>query len=253
MFDTAAAIDAYVDSLHEERAPDGYWHPSSISGCLRQAVYEYRGTAKTNPRDPRSQRVLRVGHVFHDFVQTAIEKTGLVDVFYREVKFTHEGLRLKGSVDGLVQYSSGEWEVLEFKTINSNAFRYATRDPDSMPKPAHVIQVTAYLKALRECGGIDADGNVVPPLGDRLTQARVAYVSKDDLRVEEYDVLWSPVLEADLLSRLAIVESAGHNGPLPDRLPLVSDKKTGKPTRSWECGYCPFQDHCWYEGGLTEW
>lgn len=247
-FDTAAAIDAYVDSLHTNREPDGYWHPSSLSGCLRQAVYDFRGSPESNPRDKRSQRILRVGHIFHEFVQQAIHNIPSVQTFHSEVGFVHEGLLLRGSADGLIQYDSGAWEVLEFKTINSNAFRYG-----NLPKPPHVIQVTAYLKALREVGGTTDEGTRIPPVQDALSQARIGYISKDDLRIEEYPVFWSRANEDELVRRLAVVRSHESAGTLPDRLPLVLDKKTGKPKRDYLCGYCPFQDACWEREDIGEW
>lgn len=238
------AVDRYVASLHEDREPDGYWHPSSISGCLRQALYERHGTAVTDPRDDRSKRILRVGHIMHEFVQAALLADPEVVAFYSEVELRSDSLGVTGHCDGLLLLSDGSWEVLELKTINSMAFRYK-----DLPKAPHIVQVTSYLKVLRDEGGkaLDAEGNavIIPPLGDRLSRARIAYVSKDDLLVSEHTVLWTPDKEADLLGRLDTLNQHLAAGTLPERLPDEQDKKSGKPKRAYLCNYCPFSTHCW--------
>jgi len=247
-FSVEEIIDRHVERLHEDREPDGYWHPSSLSNCLRQAVYELRGTEITNPRDARSRRILRVGHMFHQFVQDAIASDPAVVEFYPEIKLHSERLRVIGSSDGLqslariVEDGYEVWEVVEFKTINSLSFRYK-----DLPKPAHKIQAATYMKLLREDGGtvLGESPKVIPPLGDKLTRARLVYLSKDDLKLEEHVVLWTPAKDEEILSRIAVLEEHRVAGTLPRRLPMVSDKKTGQEKRDYLCGYCQYEDRCW--------
>lgn len=245
-FSVAASLDRYVESLHEEREPDGYWHPSSISGCLRQALYAFRGTDITNPRDPRSKRILRIGHVVHEFVQAALLDDPEIETFYSEVKLTHPGYRITGSTDGLIlQKKAGKWVLLEIKSIGQMALRYGKKE---LPQPEHVVQVTSYMAALREYGGSAVDRlgqmTVLPPMPD-LEDAIIVYVPKDDWEVLEFSYKWTQAKEIELLKRLSTLEMHLDEGTLPDRLP--DEIKKGVPTRAWLCNYCSYADKCWKE------
>lgn len=243
-FSIEESLDRYVNAVEVEREPDGHWHPSSISGCPRQALYGFRGVKATNPRDDRSKRILRVGHLLHEFVQAAILADPEVEIFYPEISLHDQALNIVGHADGLMRLKDGSWLLLEFKTINSMAFKY--RD---LPKPEHVTQVTAYMKAVRDFGCVYTlpDGTIgnIAPLGEKLRSARIVYVSKDDMRVEECAFFYSDDKEAALVERVNFLELHRVNDTYPDRLPLVADKKNGGLKRDWQCGYCPWQDLCW--------
>jgi hypothetical protein len=171
-----------------------------------------------------------------------------VVAYYSEVKILDENRRIKGSVDELLGFSNGTWVVLEFKSINSMAFRF-----NDLPKEDHRGQASVYMQSLRENGGIGtlADGTEVfiPPLGDKLTRATFAYVSKDDLKIEEYTLHWSDAKAEVIEERLEILETHLEAGTTPRRLPPETkvNNKTGKSTtsRAYLCRYCPFQDYCW--------
>ena len=195
-FSVADSLDRYIEAIAEPREPDGLWHPSSLGGCDRKALYEVRGTPKSNPPDARTRRVFRVGHLMHEFVQAAIAHDPSVLRFYPEVGLEAPDLRVTGHADGLLMHVDGSWEVLEFKTISSRAFQYG-----DLPKPDHVGQLSLYMKVLREYGGRATDVTI-PPLGERLTRGRVIYVSKDDLRIGEYGVTWSSSKDEEIRAKL---------------------------------------------------
>lgn len=234
-FSVASSLDRYVAAIETPREPDGLWHPSSLGGCDRKALYELLGVAKTNPPDARTRRVFRVGHLMHEFVQTAIAADPAVLVFYPEVRLDAPDLRVTGHADGLIKHDDGSWEVLEFKTISSRAFQYG-----DLPKADHVGQLALYMKVLREYGGRFLEAAILP-LGDTLTRGRVVYVSKDDLRISEHPVTWSAAKDEEITAKLDRLEYHREAGTLPERLPMNGSK------RHYLCGYCPFQDHCWGE------
>ncbi len=240
-FSVTDALDREVERLYVERPPDDWWHPSQLSGCLRQTIYQSRGTPESNPRDARSKRILRVGHIVHEFTQDGVGRHPEVLASYAEVRITHPYYRVTGSVDQIVQLAPAVWVVIEYKTINSMAFKY--RD---LPKPEHERQLVAYLVTLRDFGSADS---TIGPLGDSLAGGRIVYISKDDLRIEECEVFLTPAREQELASTVAELEAHKAAGTLPPRLPLEPDPKTSKATRSWRCRYCPYQDLCWGEGG----
>lgn len=237
-FSVEESIDRYVEALEEPREPDGLWHPSSLGGCDRKSLYEVNGVTKSDPLNARTKRIFRVGHIMHQFVQDAIAADPTVLRFFPEIKIDHPELGVTGHSDGLIQYVNGEWEVLEFKTIKSTAFRFK----GSLPKADHVTQLRLYIKALREVGGIAAIGGTqvtIAPLGDALTRGRVVYVSKDDIQIGEFSIFWSDAADREITDKIAQLETFRQSETLPDRLPM----KDGK--RHYLCGYCSYQTTCW--------
>lgn len=244
-FTVAGALDAYVQANASIREPDQKWHPSSIFSCARKAIYEYRGEEQSNPKDARSGRVLFVGTQWHEIVQAAVNAHGEVDEVYTEVPIDLPDLNIVGHADQLVRIGD-RWELLEFKSISSRGFSYLK----GQPKPEHVEQAMVYLYAIRTAGAPDHNGWVmdehgnsnIPPLGDALDRVRFVYISKDDLRIAEFTVHFTPEMEQSMRDRIALLNVYAEDPlSLPPRLPL---EKGGK--KNWLCaGYCEFRDRCW--------
>lgn len=266
----AETLDAHVADLEEERLPDGQWHPSSLFGCERRAVYDFLGTEK-EPLDARTKRVFRMGHIFHELLQdglTAAVERGDLKAFYPEVKIVDPVRGLKGHADGLALENDDTWTVLEFKSIKSTGFKYG-----GLPKDDHRKQVAAYVSTLRRYGGTwklpdriptwlesqlfasmggdvvtSDDGQdqylVIPPLGD-LARVRFAYVSKDDLEIKEFEQTHSEQKEQWLDEYLAGLRAHVDAGTLPDRLIRYTETGNVSKQRHYLCGYCPFAKTCW--------
>lgn len=232
-FTISGAMDAHIEALEVPREPDGKWHPSSLYGCDRKAVYEIRGTVPSDDRDVKSKRALRQGHMVHEFVQEAVASTSGLRV-YDEVKINAPDLNLTGSVDGLIWLSDDEAQVLEYKTIKAWGFKALTK-----PKDDHIGQTKAYVYCLRNFGGVSREGEVIPPLGDKLKSVRFAYICKDDFSVREFVLEYQPDWEAEVVSRVADLSAQQEAGTLPARLKGENGK------RNWLCGYCPFETRCW--------
>lgn len=239
-FSVEGALASYIQEHASVRLPDGAWHPSGLYACARKTVYAFRGTEESNPTDARTQRVFHIGHTLHAVVQAAVASDPHVIGVYTEVAIRIPELNIIGAGDQLVQFDDKTWELEEYKSINSMAFRYK-----DLPKADHAAQVVPYLKALREHGGVADDGRIIPPLGDGLRRARLTYLSKDDLLMEEHIVHWSEAKEVDLAERVAALEHYRTGDALPDRLPETPNKKSGKMERNWQCKYCSFHDLCW--------
>lgn len=243
-FSVENAVDEYVAALETPRLPDGKWHPSSIYSCARQTIYNERAVPKTDPSDARTRRVFRIGHQFHEFIQAAITEQvgGTLRAAYCEVPVEHAGLGIVGSADVLVELDNETFELIELKTIGSQAFKY--RD---LPKPDHIGQWVSYARCLRDYGAASID---LSPLGEKLTKGRIVYFSKDDLQIEECPVLWSDGKSLELEARIAKLD-AHREGPLPDRLPL-EQVKSGLQ-RNWLCrSYCDWRTRCWDIDGENE-
>lgn len=242
-YDVGQAIDKWVAYLEEPREPDGLWHPSSMWGCTRKAIYEVRGTQKSDPIPAEMKRVFRIGHLLHEFIQDAVRADTDVIESYSEVPVTYDDYGITGHADHLIRTAEG-WRLLEFKTINPNGFRYVADGP----KDDHRWQALTYMWVLREAGAVmcyRGDGNVVDlaPLGDSLTRASVFYISKGaGMEHVQHDIEWHPENKEAILDRIHGLNDANAGLGLPDR--LVAPK--GKP-RHPLCGYCQYETLCYSE------
>ena len=240
----AALLDEHVAALEEERLPDGKWHPSSYWGCDRKVIYEVRGTEKTNPPDKVSKRRFRIGHILHEFIQGALLTAPDLDAFYPEFLIESK-LEETGHGDGLAKVAGQDlWFVLEFKSINSNGFRFLKTEA----KDDHAKQGSSYAIRARN-DGVWVDGPddqvFVPALGDKLAGVLVVYFDKDTLQVKEfwlpYDVAWETRVE----ERIAHLETYRQD---PESLPPRMPDRNKFPC-SWKGGSCDFFDRCWNQDG----
>lgn len=241
-FSVAAALDAFVASEKEPRPPDGFWHPSSVSGCRRKAVYEMRGVERTNPETPMQTRNFYVGHTWHAKFQAAVAASPDVADVFTEVRVTLPDLNTTGAADQVVIFSDGDAELEEFKTIKEWGYKKLTG-----PKDDHLQQVKPYMLGLRLFGGTDENGKVLAPLGDRLKRVRFVYIEKQVLDTKEFVVEWDPAWEDEYRSLIADLDSyIADPNSLPPRMPSGTK---GKPhwMCSWGWGVCPFFDRCYQE------
>lgn len=253
------ALDTHLLETAEEREPDGYWHPSSLWGCDRQAVYLVRGTPETDPKEAADYRPLAMGKALHTLVQAAVKPgNGRIVRAWHEVKVRIPKLNITGSADSVVELAcsdeNGEWveyEVEEFKSTKSIALKYAKGD--KYPKANHIGQALIYTYGMRYFNWfteyIDDMGVTITeehqPLGGKLKRCRITYLGKDNFEVMEYLVDITPEWEARLLAYIANLEKYREDGEaLPPRL-----ARDDKGAKNWLCGYCQFRTRCWDEDG----
>lgn len=254
------ALDGYVEALEEERLPDGHWHPSSLFGCARRAVYDFIGAEKA-PLTKKSKRIFRMGHIIHELIQTALQRSPKIVRFYPEVSVSDPELNTKGHADGLALLDDGTWVVCEFKSISGFGFKALKG-----PKDDHLKQAKTYVRSLRKFGGhvrvtpewleanysddleldTDAEGMmvVIPPLG-ALTKIGFAYLSKDSLDILEYEEVFTDADDAWLVEYLERLSLHVFEGTLPRRLVNITPTGRVSKTRAWECNWCPFAERCW--------
>jgi len=131
-FSVAAALDAYIESVTEDREPDGKYHPSSMYLCDRQAIYAVRGVEPTEATDGLSKRRFYIGHRLHEAAQRAVESAKGVDEFYPEFEVDVPSANIDGHGDMLIRIGK-KWLVIEVKSIK----RYGMRQ---LPKDHHAKQ-----------------------------------------------------------------------------------------------------------------
>lgn len=240
MISVRDSLDAFIESVTEERLPDGQYHPSSMFLCDRQVMYGVRAVPKTNPDKVESKRNFYVGHRIHEVVQGAIESDPSIEGFWPEFRVDLPDYNVAGSGDGLIKLDDGTFVVLEIKSTKGFAARKF-----GLPKEEHKKQVKVYAWAARNHGvwvlNELGDEIFMEPLGDQLIGVLIVYLDKEDLNVWEYFLPYDTQWDADMLDRLNELDVYREDpDSLPPRLPLKPDGK-----KQWPCNYCPWKDKCW--------
>lgn len=227
----------------------GYWHPSQIGFCDRAAVLQHADVPE-NPKDDRLLRVLWLGDKIHD----AVKSIHPFKVVGHELRIRDETYKVSGKMDTLSYLPDGTLEVQEYKSINSMSFTY-----NDLPKDNHVRQVGMYLLfppscpktnpqllPCDQCGLSGEHGYLARP-----TQGRLIYISKDDLRIDEFIVRLDDKLTKELKGELTRLEEAYQkyvkDGTLPAPLPPETKerKRNGKlvvvTEKAWQTRYCGYK------------
>jgi hypothetical protein len=235
----AKALSDNLRILHsEERTKHeakGYWYPSQLGGCDRKNVLQHAGVLQTPP-DDRSLRIFWMGNQIHD----ALQRHTPFSTIGHELDVKDEEYHLSGRVDTLVK-TDGVVEVVEFKSLRSDAFQYG------LPKPEHILQVGSYLAfpaklycdKCDDCqywhqNGIDKTGTYSESCKEHrckgkgwehlsADRARLVYWSKDDARIEEFIIPRTDELTDKVKHELVRLEQLYQaylkDGSLPDALP----------------------------------
>lgn len=206
------AIDAWLlEKSKEIRSYGDYWSASSAGYCMRRVIFERLGVPKVeSDGDARKQRVFTSGHLFHSWIQDITKQAGLS--IAQELELQDEELMIRGHIDDLVLIQSLDFKppmfmvddelnrrskftlipdrliLYDYKTQNSRAFSYKRPDMSHY----HKMQLGTYMYMLRQNKAIDTFSY------GGLTEARILKISKDDLRMNEEQLMWSPQLEKEV-------------------------------------------------------
>jgi len=249
LFDTGIrpAIDDYLTKKAAERRDYGkYWSASSAGYCMRlnilkrlevPPVPEIAGDAM------RTQRVFEAGHIFHEWAQRITRDAGLS--IAQELELQDEDLLVRGHIDDFVLITpqfddqggyDAEWArgpeqqliLYDYKTANSQSFNYKRDEMGHY----HKMQLGTYLNGLfRISGGnkstkaferdengdytVDVTGKIKDSLTAGLSEARILTLSKDDLRMREQQIFWSPQLEQEIVGYWKTLQTHWDNKTLP--------------------------------------
>lgn len=167
---------------------------------MRKLIFERLGVPTTQGADPRKQRVFTAGHIFHEWAQ-GLTKDARVSIA-QEVELIDDDIMVKGHFDDLVMVD-GNLILYDYKTANSRAFTWAKANGDEMSH-YHKMQLGTYMYMLRKgAWPNDVMERVVPQLKQQIeavSEGRILKISKDDLRMSEQQLLWSPALEKEVVS-----------------------------------------------------
>lgn len=222
LFDTGVRpyIDEYLKKKSEEvRDYQGYWSASSAGYCYRKLIFERLKLPQTKD-DPRKTRVFEAGHVFHKWYQDITKDAGIS--IAQELELQDEELMIRGHIDDLVLIE-GKLILYDAKTQNSRAFTYMKGRPMSY---YHKMQLGTYLNMLNKAtatsgwfGDLDEErGGLFLDFvksDQKLTEARVLKISKDDLRMAEQQLLWDDELKDEIVTYWNDLNSWWNNKEIP--------------------------------------
>lgn len=241
LFDTGVRphIDAYLKKKSEEERDYGdYWSASSAGYCMRLVMMRRLGVPKVpelQEADDRQTRVFEAGHIFHEWVQRITRDAGIS--IASELELQDEDLMIRGHFDDLVLISydeSGEQAragdeiraqhliLYDYKTANSQAFNYKKEEIGDY----HRMQLGTYMYMLRKNVQSLDKPMQHPRTGEKtaqrlaihtadLTEARILQISKDDLRMREFQLMWTPELEKDVVGYWKTLNGYWRDKKLP--------------------------------------
>lgn len=241
LFDTGIrpAIDAYLEEKSQEVRDYGdYWSASSAGYCMRKNIFT-RLKVPPVKKDARKTRVFEAGHIFHEWAQRITKDAGLSVA--QEVELLDNDLMIKGHIDDLVlvtiedvvhvpktsltadidtvrQYQ--RLILYDYKTQNSRAFTY---QKDRGISHFHKMQLGTYMYMLRKSTrpfqhtfdeGSASEATKVFT-AEQLDEARILKISKDDLRMAEDQLIWTPQLEKEVYSYWSTLNGYWKKKELP--------------------------------------
>ncbi len=186
-------IDDYLlEEAKKVRDYGAFWSASSAGYCMRKVIFDRLQVPHINP-DARKQRIFTSGHIFHEWVQGITMASG--KSVAQEVELIDDRLMIKGHFDDLVLID-GNLILIDYKTQNSQAFTWQQKQKKGMSY-FHKMQLGTYMHMIRTGATLRADdfnyGDI--QLIRNLSEARILKISKDDLRMTEEQLMWTPALE----------------------------------------------------------
>lgn len=219
------AVDEYIQKKREEERNYGeYWSASSAGYCMRRVIFE-RLKIPYVKEEARKQRVFSAGDIFHEWIQRITKNAALS--MGQEILVEDKDLMIRGHVDDLINIDN-HFIVYDYKSAHSRSFSYAKDRPMSY---YHKMQLGTYLYMLHQPGWQAVFGDI--------KEGRVMKISKDDLRMLEHQLLYTPALEKEVVAYWKSLNSYWNRKKLPK---CTCDKyEGGFMARE---AYNPF----WYKG-----
>ena len=223
-----------LDEAAKVRDYGEYWSASSGGFCMRKNIFERLKVPHSTPDDPRKQRVFSSGHIFHSWIQELTRAAGISVA--QELELQDEDLMIRGHFDDLVLIrnhagghdpldagvdmrtihpkGNGHLILYDYKTVNSRSFSYAKANGNKMSH-FHRLQLGSYLHMLR-AKDFKFTGTTKFELGkNTLVESRILKISKDDLRMEEQELVWTPDLDKDVVGYWSTLNGYWRDKKLP--------------------------------------
>ena len=210
---------------------EGWFSASSAGSCFKKLMLRREG--KQEPKmDKRVMRLLRLGTIVHEDIQTAIKNSEeMANIDYSimmERRVELPDLKVVGHLDiGILDRTNRNLKVMDIKTCASYKWRMKFgRNPDKKGNPNYNMQLATYLEALdRELG---VDGTV---------EMSLLWYNKDTSALREEHVEASHWIER----AMEYWEELNEYSDTTTSEDMVIGSY-GVPMENWECKYCGFKD-----------
>ena len=253
--DIEGIYNAYLkqlDALWERE--ENVFHASTAGSCYRKQLYAYYDF-KSDAKDDKSLRLLRLGTIVHKDVEEALIKyedtladLSMVNMYstlddapmkrsvYSEKKVKIKDLNIVGTFDAgeKVEYGNNvEFNLYDLKT--AAAYKWTTkfgrkenRKPDSDTN--YKLQLGTYALAVRHKYQPDKINMYLIWYNKNTSQMREQLVSNQ--WIDEALSYWTELNE--------IKDEVGKS--FEDE--LIPNTTVGVPFQDWECRYCQYYDTC---------
>ena len=237
--------EQYIDQENElnrkERyeGKESFYRASSSGFCSRKIYYEsVEKIEPTNPIEPKSKRIMRLGTVMHNDLQNALVyynninnikldnkekeiKNKQKERFHIEKNVEIKELNVRGHYDCV--FEGDNVYLFDFKTIASWSYsKKFGQKKDFDPSIHQELQLGTYGYAIKEKFG-------------KLDGMYLVYYNKDNSMMNSVVV---PTSYTSRAYNFWYNINEEHKKGLPDFKQGVS------PVQDWNCSYCPYLDHC---------
>ena len=250
--DIEAIYEQYIDEKQEEnrlkryKGNEHWYHASGAGSCSRKLYFEsVEKIQPTNPLDSRTKRLLKLGNIVHDDIQSSLTHTHYNKVLNnkvlntekeinnkeKDIEFLVEGevkieeLNVRGFYDVVAKHSNNGKQIYlyDIKTCGGWAWKMKFgRSKTINPSIHYELQLGTYGYALKEQFG-------------QLDGMFLYYYNKDDSKMRCVEVPLTYISRAYLFWKNINDE---HKQGLPQFRVGVS------PVQKWQCNYCQFKEHC---------
>ena len=226
----------FIDHRNEENRLIRYegkekWYGGSSSGsCRRKLYYKCNSYDKTNETNAASYRKMRLGTIFHEDMEEALEifnnqsQSDNWDKgkFHIETELHIPELNLRGFSDAIYESPDGKIYLYDFKTAGSFPWRLKFGKNGTTHDKRYSLQLGSYGEAVKKTFG-------------RLDGMYLVYYNKDnsDMKTVEVPLEWT-----DNAVKWWQETKKEHEAGLPPLRPGEN------PTAAWECNYCDWKDLC---------
>ena len=235
----------YIEKQNNDNRKDRYegkehyFQASSSGNCARKIYYSsVENVIPTNPPDDRSSRLLRLGTIVHEDLQSAftnivnynsylIKKEKEVKEKKFEVHMENEVIipewNVRGFYDLVIECNGGVY-LYDFKTMASFSWslKFGRKYKSPNQSDHQELQLGTYGYGIKKEFG-------------RLDGMFLCYYKKDDSRMKVIPVSLDYVDKAKRFW-------TNTNEEIKGGLPMF--KLGVSPASSWNCRYCQFYDHC---------
>jgi len=210
-------IDEALKS-REQHEPSGLIRPSSLGQCYRRQYWSRKGEKPSNPIDERTMRVFKCGNIFEEFV--------VKNILSKHPDWQTQIEVNKDDIHGYADLVTPD-EVDDVKSQHSRKFWHNDREM----KAGGDIRAMFYNNWLQV---LTYAWILVKP------KARLIYISKDDLCIQEYvqelDNYWLNEIDMELAKDRYYWDFK--------TLPPAEPRLYGGIETKKECEYCQFFASC---------